>query len=57
MDAGTVHVKTPGGLKRLKWCVDNWGFVSKEVPYSKKFSRVQIFAEWLESPQKNFSRL
>ncbi len=28
---GSPRVKTPGGLKRLKWCVENWGFVSKEV--------------------------
>ncbi len=31
MDAGTPLVMKPGGLKRHKWCVDNWGFVSKEV--------------------------
>ena len=28
---GTLLVKTPGGLKRLEWCVESWAFVSKEV--------------------------
>ncbi len=27
------------------------------VPYSGNFSRVQMFAEWLESPQKKFSHI
>ena len=31
MESGLLHVKIPGGLKRLEWCVENWGFVSKEV--------------------------
>ena len=31
VQCGALHVKTTGGLKRLEWCVESWGFVSKEV--------------------------
>lgn len=35
-DAGTSLVKKHGGLKRHEWCVDNWGFASKEVCLNNK---------------------
>ena len=29
----------------------------RDLPYSGKFSRMKIFAKWLESPQKKCSQL
>ena len=31
VDTGSPRVKTIGGLKKLEWCAESWGFVSKEV--------------------------